>query len=48
MPEQIVPNKLMPEFKAWMKTDPKATDGLSYYQTFMSLRENNQNLTQTI
>jgi len=46
MPEQIIPPKLMPEFRTWMQTDPKAIDGLSYHETFMKLRENNQNQPQ--
>jgi len=46
MSDQIIPKNLMPEFKIWMQTDPIAIDGLSYSETFMELRENNQDKTQ--
>ncbi len=46
MSDQIIPKNLMPEFKIWMQTDPIAIDGLSYSETFMKLRENNQKQAQ--
>ena len=34
----------MPNFRLWMKTDPKATEGLGYHETFMVLEKKNKNI----
>lgn len=44
MSEQIIPPKLMPKFQEWIKTDPKAIEGLGYHETFMVLEKKNKNL----